>query len=198
MAKCDVPTLVSRTSGFANMLTPGMRPLARVALLTSILQRTQPSFTPNLATINSLLASAKCFTCLSPGEQQVMKVQLLCEILNAPGVPGGTAPTVSIADPFNNGSSTVSFLGTPTDSSMTVVLVQAGIIGTPGLQLVKVLYGGTYGSARTVSVTPLFTPPTGVVIVVQNNTNTGFTITANIGVGDSIPVGTYQFAITTS
>jgi len=44
-----------------------------------------------MATCNyqSLLNNAACFNCLSPGEQDILELQLLCEILNAGGTGGG-------------------------------------------------------------------------------------------------------------
>ncbi len=41
--------------------------------------------------INSLLESGKCFACLTPGELEIIELQLLCEILAASsgGLGGG-------------------------------------------------------------------------------------------------------------
>lgn len=39
--------------------------------------------------VNSLFANAQCFACLSPGEWQILELQLLCEILAAGGGGGG-------------------------------------------------------------------------------------------------------------
>jgi len=43
-----------------------------------------------MATCNfqSLLANAACFNCLSPGQWEILELQLLCEILNAGGTGG--------------------------------------------------------------------------------------------------------------
>jgi len=81
MAVCNIPTLMSNASTIASMLTPGQRPVLRLALLSAILQISVPSFTPNESTINTLLASAACFNCLGAGQKKVLKAQLLCEIL---------------------------------------------------------------------------------------------------------------------
>lgn len=40
--------------------------------------------------VNSLFANAKCFACLSPGEWQILELQLLCEILAVSGAGGST------------------------------------------------------------------------------------------------------------
>jgi hypothetical protein len=47
--------------------------------------------------IQTLLSNASCFACLSPGEWDVVELQLLCEILNAPGSSGLNIQTKTLA-----------------------------------------------------------------------------------------------------
>lgn len=48
--------------------------------------------------VQTLLANAACFDCLSPGLKRVIELQLLCEILNSGGGGGtGTVTSVSVA-----------------------------------------------------------------------------------------------------
>ncbi len=42
-----------------------------------------------LCDVQTLMNSAACFACLPPGTQQIIELQLLCEILNAGGGSGG-------------------------------------------------------------------------------------------------------------
>lgn len=39
--------------------------------------------------VEALLESGKCFACLSKGQQEIIELQLLCEILGAGGGVGG-------------------------------------------------------------------------------------------------------------
>ena len=176
MAQCNVPTLLARTSGFANMLTPGMRPMARVALLSSILQSVQPSFVPNLATINSLLASARCFTCLSPGERRVIRAQLLCEILNAPGVPG-TAPGVFTANATAISASAINLSWTqPSGSGVTFSGYRGtspGVTTSNGTLIFSNQAGLTFGDTGLSASTPYY------YLVVANNTSGSSNATCN-------------------
>jgi len=81
MSKCNMQALLTSGSVMGAAMSPGQVPLLRLALLTAILQKNQPSFTPNKATIDSLLANGKCFHCLSAGEKKLVKLQLLCNIV---------------------------------------------------------------------------------------------------------------------
>ena len=164
MAKCNINTLLASNSGFATRLSSGEMRLARLALLLAWLQRLSPSYVLN---INQLLASGKCFHCLSSGEKKLAKLQLLCEILNNTTTP---APTVA---PYT-GVTQFSFTITGTDSSMTVVataLVNFTNFNNSGIFVVS--YASSYGSARTVNVSSNTTPPNPVV---EFNTSNGFTI----------------------
>jgi hypothetical protein len=47
--------------------------------------------------VQTLLRNAACFGCLSPGEWDILELQLLCEILNASS-GGATIQVISSAD----------------------------------------------------------------------------------------------------
>jgi hypothetical protein len=69
-----------------------MLELIKLRLLCSIAQSLNPSMTCDPQT---LLSSASCFSCLSPGMLNLIQVQLLCEISSAIGGGSGTAGFIS-------------------------------------------------------------------------------------------------------
>jgi hypothetical protein len=53
--------------------------------------------------INSLLDAGKCFACLTPGEMDIIELQLLCEILAVAGSSGGGTGGTGPAGDFSGG-----------------------------------------------------------------------------------------------
>ena len=52
-----------------------------------------------LCNVQTLLDDAACFACLSPGVQQILELQLLCEILQVVNVPSCTQVFSGNGDP---------------------------------------------------------------------------------------------------
>lgn len=57
--------------------------------------------------VQSLLSNSQCFGCLSPGEWDIIELQLLCEILNAGGGSGLSLKTATM--PLDNSTLVYSF-----------------------------------------------------------------------------------------
>ena len=74
MAACNSNTLLADGKLF-QQLGGGLSQVARLALLKQILLARSPTADTSSAT---LLDRGKCFTCLTPGQQRVVKLQLLC------------------------------------------------------------------------------------------------------------------------
>ena len=96
MATCNYQTLLTRASTLAAATTPGQWPVLRLSLLMSILQQSNPSFSASESNINVLLGRAQCFECLSGSERKAVRLQLLCEILNAQSSPSTLIPIIPV------------------------------------------------------------------------------------------------------
>jgi hypothetical protein len=79
MAICNTNSLMASGKMF-QMLGGGLSQVARLAMLKQYLLSLNPSVDTS---VNALLAIGKCFTCLTPVQQRIVKLQLLCEILGA-------------------------------------------------------------------------------------------------------------------
>lgn len=101
MSKCNVQQLVDNAGCFF-CLSPGQIQAARLSLLCKIAQQLNPSVS---CSPNSLLANATGFVTLDNGMRDVVKAQLLCEILKGGGGGGGGSTFTIIApsdtDAFN-------------------------------------------------------------------------------------------------
>lgn len=47
----------------------------------------------------TLFANSSCFTCLTPGQWQILELQLLCEIVAAGGAGGGSGILCGVGSP---------------------------------------------------------------------------------------------------
>lgn len=104
-------------------------------------------------------------------------------------------PIVQILDAAD---ASASFLGTPTDNSMTVrVVVINNIIGSPNdIDLYRIAYGGTYISIPKVSI--VSATPSGANVWRTNSVATTQFIIELHGTGTiTLTNGTYDFVITT-
>lgn len=74
--------------------------------------------------VQTLLTSAACFDCLSPGLKRALELQLLCEILNSGGGGGGSGTVTSVSVATANG-----FSGTVANPTTTpAITILAGAI----------------------------------------------------------------------
>ena len=78
MATCNTDSLLASGKLF-QQLGGGLSQVARLALLKQILLAGNPGADTS---VNTLMENGKCFTCLTPGEVRIIKLQLLCEILS--------------------------------------------------------------------------------------------------------------------
>lgn len=99
MASCNTSSLMAQASCFA-CLTMDQLQLVIAALLCQLLKTANPMASCDVAT---LLASARCFEgCTTPTQLMLIQTQLLCEILNNGGTPGGSGVTcLDASDPVD-------------------------------------------------------------------------------------------------
>jgi hypothetical protein len=104
MATCSVPDLVSASNCFSSCTQGSLATAVELSLLAQILKAVNPMANCD---VQSLVSSASCFMCLSVGEANAVRLQLLCEILQGGGgsdtcivcVPGNSVPTATPACP---------------------------------------------------------------------------------------------------
>lgn len=76
--------------------------------------------------VQTLLNNAKCFACLSPGEWEILELQLLCEIMSGGGV-GGQPFTTRINSPI------IAFNSIYTNTTGRVMLIRTNVSVAAGV-----------------------------------------------------------------
>lgn len=186
MATCNTNSLLENSACFNCYTTSGFFLPLKLALLSQILEAKSGLPAPS---VDELVANTSCFACLSAGDIQLLKIQLLCNLLGGNVAYSGSdssGPYVNTGDPLFN------YPGVPGGPTFVPTPYELDVTPGPILTWTFPYFPNAVGAGPgQQAVLPLLAPVIGLFLQrsqnstsTPNGTNSFYQVFSNVPVPD--------------